>query len=120
MIPDAEVLRICSRECRGRCCHDANVMLTVDTAELRRLQQRAGERGARLKFLNRPPADRLPGSRVEWRWVRPPTGCEFLTADQRCGIHPDRPAACRQFPHQRFAWCPLSHLMYANEALKED
>jgi Fe-S-cluster containining protein len=92
-------VELCSVQCGAKCCRQSTPP-TVDTGEMRRLQALAAFRGIRLRFLNRHPVDRLPGSRVEWAWSWSKSDgvCPFLNGSNLCSIYDSRPAACRRFP----------------------
>ncbi len=84
----------CGQECGGWCCKNKLIVLmTKDEA-------------TRLKKLNHKAMITQGMNTEKWAMAIIPQ-CIFLTDENLCGIHEQRPDACRQWPYTASRGCLL-------------
>jgi Fe-S-cluster containining protein len=93
---------ICVNQCGGKCCKTGNAGigvagLTITTQEMRRLKQ-----------LNKKAKISSKGSKWLLDFKENGGQCPFLSKDNLCTIHDDRPDACRKYPLWYEPKCLLS------------
>ena len=97
---DAENIEmICEFKCQGcgACCRIPNGIVRVSETEISRI---AGYLGVvEAEFIENE-TDVAPDRRGLILKSRPDDSCVWLTADNRCRIHPVKPDKCKSFPYE--------------------
>ena len=89
-------VEVCVKECGAYCCR-LGVEATITEEEIGRLNEKL--HGAQLDVY-------WHEKKKRWRW-RIGSPCMFLTDDNYCSIHEERPECCRRFPSKPTEWCAV-------------